>query len=213
MPKIQPFDQYLDEYEAWFEKHHFVYLSEIEAIRHFIPTGERGIEIGVGTGRFAIPLGIKEGVEPSAAMGEFASQHGLKVYDGVGENLPLTDRSVDFVLMVTTICFVDDFLMSLREVHRILKSKGLFIIGMVDRDSQLGRNYESIKEQNKFYRVATFYSANEVIRNLQESGFGDIEIVQTVFGDLESINEIQPFKAGYSEGGFVSIKAVKLNMQ
>jgi hypothetical protein len=34
---------------------------------------------------------------------------------------------------------------------------------------------------------------------------------QTVFGDLESIQEIQPFKEGYGEGGFVTIKATKLD--
>jgi hypothetical protein len=46
---------------------------------------------------------------------------------------------------------------------------------------------------------------------LQQAQFGNIETVQTVFGDLDSIREIQPFKAGCGEGGFVVIKAVKLD--
>jgi SAM-dependent methyltransferase len=211
MPKTQPFDEHLDEYEQWFERHRHVYLSEIEAIRHFVPRGERGIEIGVGSGRFALPLGIKEGIEPSAVMRGFAARQGITVYEGVAENLPLSDHSSDFALMVTTICFLDDVLKSFREIHRVLKPAGCFVIGLVDKDSPLGKLYERMKELNKFYRIATFYSVDAVIGYLQETGFGDTEIVQTVFGDLESIAEIQSFKEGYGEGGFVAIKAARLD--
>ena len=66
------------------------------------------MEIGVGTGRFAEPLGFREGVEPSPAMAERARRRGLEVTDGVAENLPLPDATYDVALMVTTICFVDD---------------------------------------------------------------------------------------------------------
>ena len=69
MPRTQPFDEHLDEYGEWFQQHRFVYLSEVEAVRHFVPEGKKGIEIG--TGRFSLPLGIKEGVEPSGAMRKF----------------------------------------------------------------------------------------------------------------------------------------------
>lgn len=209
MPRTQPFDQYLKEYEHWFEQHRLVYLSEVAAVRHFIPAGPKGIEIGIGTGRFALPLGIKEGVEPSAMMREFAIRQGLTVHEGVAEKLPLPDQSFDFALMVTTICFVDDILKSFQEAHRILKSGGSLIIGLVDRESPLGKIYEVMKEHDKFYRIATFYSTAEVIHYLQQAQFGNIETVQTVFDDLDSIHEIQPFKEGYGEGGFVAIKAVR----
>jgi hypothetical protein len=75
----------------------------------------------------------------------------------------------------------------------------------------LGKIYETMKERNKFYRIATFYSTAEVIHYLQQAQFGSIETVQTVFGDLESIHEIQPFREGCGEGGFVAIKAAKLD--
>ena len=207
MPRTQPFDEYLDEYEEWFQRNRFAYLSEVEAVRHFVPKGKRSIEIGIGTGRFALPLGIGEGVEPSGAMRTLAIRHGLTVYDGVAEDLPLPDHSYEFALMVTTICFLDDIASSFEEVKRILKSDGLFVIGMVDSDSRLGRDYEKIKDQNRFYRIASFYSTDEVIHHLERNGFGEIEVVQTVFGDLRSIRQIQPFKEGYGEGGFVVIKA------
>jgi ubiquinone/menaquinone biosynthesis C-methylase UbiE len=207
MPRTEPFDRHPVEYEKWFDKHKYVYQSEVEAVKHFIPAGKKGIEIGIGTGRFAIPFGITEGIEPSAAMGYLALIKGLDVHSGIAEELPVEDHSFDFALMVTTICFVDDVRKSFSEVKRILKPGGIFIIGLVDKNSPLGEIYENIKEQNKFYHPATFYSTDEVIKLLEENGFSDIEIVQTVFGSLQKIQEVQKFKEGYGEGGFVVIKA------
>ena len=205
MPRTEPFDKFPAEYEAWFERHRFVYLSELEAVRHFIPKGKKGIEVGIGTGRFALPLGIEFGIEPSTSMRDFATRMGLDVRDGVAEKIPVPDQSFDFALMVTTVCFIDDPLKSFDEVRRIVKPKGLFVIGLVDKHSALGRTYEAFKSENKFYRIATFYSPNEVIDYLGKTGFNDIKVVQTVFGKLESINAVQPFKPGYGEGAFVVI--------
>lgn len=209
MARTEPFDKYLDEYEKWFEDNRYVYESEVEAVRHCIPSGKKGIEIGIGTGRFAVPLNIQEGVEPSDSMRNYSTGLGLRVYKGTAENLPLEDKSYDFALMVTTICFVDDVGKAFREVRRVLKTGGGFIIGLVDKDSSLGKIYENMKDQNKFYRHATFYSTQEVKKLLEEHKFGNIEIVQTVFGELSEIRAPQEFKGGYGEGGFVVIKASK----
>ncbi|MEJ2720450.1 MAG: class I SAM-dependent methyltransferase [bacterium] len=207
MPKIAPFDQYPNEYDRWFEDHRWAYLSELAAVRHFIPAGKRGIEIGIGTGRFALPLGIREGVEPSPVMRSISKRNGLLVFNGTAEKLPLTDHSYDFALMVTTVCFVDDVTESFNEVNRILGPGGRFIVGLVDKKSALGAEYQRKQQSNRFYRVANFYSTDEVIAYLFNTAFGDIEVVQTVFGDLRSIREVQAFKEGYGEGGFVVIKA------
>lgn len=209
MARTEPFDKYLNEYEQWFEENHYVYLSEVDAVKHFIPNDKKVIEIGIGTGRFALPLGITEGVEPSLVMRNFAVNKGLKVIEGVAEELPLTDNSYDFALMVTTICFVDDVEKSFREASRILKTGGSLVIGLVDKKSPLGKIYEDMKAQNKFYRFAVFYSIDEVINHLNNIGFKDLKIVQTVFGEMSEIKNVQEFKEGYGEGGFVVIKAVK----
>ncbi|MFA3781658.1 class I SAM-dependent methyltransferase [Melioribacteraceae bacterium 4301-Me] len=209
MARTEPFDKYLNEYEQWFKEYSFVYQSEIEALRHFIPVGKRGIEIGIGTGRFAIPFNIREGVEPSKEMRNFSLRLGLTVYDAIAENLPLSNESYDFVLMVTTICFIDDIKKAFNEVHRILKSNGNFIVGFVDKNSSLGMKYEVLKEHNPFYRIATFYSVDNVRHFLTEGKFTNIEIIQTIFGELDQIKEVQQFKEGYGEGGFVVIKADK----
>lgn len=209
MARTEPFDKYLNEYEQWFDDNRFVYLSEIEAVKHFIPKNKKGIEIGIGTGRFAKPLGITEGVEPSSVMRDFAIKMGINVHNGIAEKLPLKDETYDFALMVTTICFVDDVIKSFNEVRRILKTGGSFIVGLVDKNSALGKIYEVMKEKNKFYRFATFYSVDEVLQFLKTTGFEEYEIVQTIFGEINKIKNIQKFKESYGEGGFVVIKSIK----
>lgn len=209
MPKIDVFEKYFKEYEDWFERNRYIYLSELVAIKHFIPESGKGIEIGVGSGRFASPLGIKIGIDPSDAMKRIAEKRGLKVYKAVAENLPFNDKSFDFVLLVTTICFVDDIVKTFQEAYRILKDNGIIIIGFVDKNSPVGKIYLAKKDKSKFYKQATFYSAKEVIRLLKETGFKDLQIIQTIFGNPSEIRKSQKFKKGYGEGSFVVIKALK----
>ncbi len=72
MAKIEPFEKHETRYEEWFEKNIFAFESELQAIRYLLPKKGTGVEIGVGTGRFAVPLAIKIGVEPSKAMRKVA---------------------------------------------------------------------------------------------------------------------------------------------
>lgn len=74
-----------------------------------VPPGT-GLEVGVGTGRFSIPLGIGIGVEPSRAMAEIAHQRGIRVVQAPGERLPFRTEQFDFALLLTVICFVDSLL-------------------------------------------------------------------------------------------------------
>jgi ubiquinone/menaquinone biosynthesis C-methylase UbiE len=120
MAKIKPFEEYTVRYEDWFERNKFGYRSELQAVRIQLPEKGEGAEIGVGTGRFAAPLGIKHGVEPSAKMREIAKQRGIDVMDGTAEKLPFDDSRFDYLLMVTTICFLDDVLGSLKEAYRVI---------------------------------------------------------------------------------------------
>ncbi len=209
MPKTEPFDTYYPQYEKWFTENRFAYQSELRAIRRFIPSHGEGIEIGIGSGKFAGPLGIKIGVEPSESMRKLAEKHELKVYNAVAEDLPFEDERFEYALMVTTVCFVDDIDVTFHEIFRILKLGGSIILGFVDRHSLLGRMYEKYQNGNIFYRIATFFSTDELIDLLGKHNFQDPEIIQTVFGRLPDIKEIQEIREGYGEGGFVVIKATK----
>lgn len=207
--KIEPFETYTQRYEDWFDKNRFAYESELQAVRAMLPKEGIGVEIGVGSAKFAAPLSIKYGVEPSAKMREIARKRGIKVVNGIAENLPYGGSKFDYVLMVTTLCFLDDVNTAFREVHRVLKPEGYFISGFVDRDSKIGKIYEEFKRESVFYRIAEFYSAYEVVKNLEEAGFKNFEFNQTIFHSLQEIQSIEPVKSGYGKGSFVVIKAKK----
>lgn len=207
MPRVKPFEEFPDHYEDWFEENQAVYESELQALQTLLPKGKQVIEIGVGSGRFAAPLDIRTGIEPSSQMRKLARQRGIDAREGVAENLPLEDSQFDFVLMVTTICFLDDIEKAFREVQRILKPAGEFIIGFIDRESEVGQTYQQYKNESPFYSIATFYSVDEIISYLKKTGFRDFEFVQTIFRNLSEIKEPEPVKTGYGEGSFVGINA------
>lgn len=209
MSKTRPFDRFTADYDTWFEAHTAVYESELEALRTLLPAGRAGIELGAGTGRFAAPLDVRFGIEPSQAMAIIAQQRGIEVAAGVAEHLPVCSLRFDFALMVTTVCFLDDLDTSFKEVYRVLKPGGMFLIGLIDRDSQLGQVYEEHKSENVFYRDATFHSVAEVVSCLEQARFGQFEFAQTIFGTLSDIHAPQPVKHGYGQGAFVVIRAVK----
>jgi SAM-dependent methyltransferase len=203
-----PFEQHVEQYEQWFADHPFAYVSELHAVRALLPSGT-GVEIGVGTGRFAAPLGIRKGIEPAPAMAALAEKKGIEVIHGVAEKLPFKDREFDFALMVTTVCFLNDLDLAFAEVHRVLRDGGAFIVGFVDRESPLGREYVKRKDKSVFYKDATFYSVEEIVQRLGQAGFAAFEFRQTLFKPLEELEEVEPVKEGHGQGSFVVVRGIK----
>lgn len=211
MIKTNPFDSNVREYEAWYEEYHEVYESEINAIREQLaklPENIRGIEVGVGTGRFSKPLGIKEGIEPSDAMAVKARKRGIEIMPGKAEQLPYGDLQFDFVLFVT-ICHFRNLKAAIAEAHRVIKPKGSLIIGFLDKKQLIAQYYISRRARSTFYAHASFHGVDQVESLVREAGFRDLEYNQTLFGGLDEIKEVQQPKPGFGEGSFVVLKATK----
>ena len=209
MPRISPFEKYAEQYEEWFVENRWVYEAELRAVKAMLPVGGHGVEIGVGSGRFAEPLGIKIGVEPSKSMREIAQKRGIQVLDGVAEELPFDDAGFDFVLMVTTVCFVDNIRKALLEAHRVLCHGGFLIIGFVDRNSMVGQTYLDHQNEDVFYKDATFFSVDELDELIGQAGFKDLTFKQTIFKGLSETTRDEPVKPGHGEGSFVVIRGRK----
>jgi len=207
VPRVAPFEAHSQRYEAWFETHEAAYLSELLALRPFVPWEGRGIEIGVGSGRFAAPLGVPMGVDPSPAMLVHAAARGIEVVEGTAENLPFEANCFDHALVVTTICFVDSPTAMLAEAHRVLKPGGRLVIGFIDRESALGQDYLAHQAESVFYREATFYSAGEVERLLLETGFSIDAWGQTLAHPLPETREIESLRPGRGQCAFVVVAA------
>jgi len=201
------FDRYYQRYDEWYDKHKFVYLSEIEAVRKVLPEGGKGLEIGVGTGRFASQLGIQYGIDPSKRMLEIAKKRGIKAKLGCGEKLPFANGTFDYVAIIITICFVKDPIKVLSEVRRVLKKDGKIIIGIIDKNSFLGKFYQ--RKKSVFYKQANFFGVKELTSLLETLGFKKFSYYQTVFKIPEEISSIEKPKRGYGRGGFVVIRGEK----
>ncbi len=209
MPKTEPFDRHTEAYERWFDANRWAWLSEVEAIRRFLPSEGKMLEVGVGTGRFAQPLGIRLGVEPSRAMGVIARSRGILTLEGVAEALPLGDGRFSAVLMVTTVCFLDDLDVALRECLRVLRPGGAIVIGFVDAESDLGRVYQARRSESLFYTHARFFGVAELKAALRRAGFERPQAVQTLFQPLDALRGIEPVREGHGEGSFVVLAATR----
>jgi len=208
---IELFDQHVHEYEEWFDQYPYVFQSEIEAVREMLPEGDSlsGIEIGLGTGRYSMALKIKEGIEPSRNMRTLAIKRGIDAMEGVAEKLPYGDMRFDFAVMLFCISYFNSLKAAFKEAHRILKRNGSLVIGFIDKESPVGKHYEAHKSESIFYRQARFYSVDRVVNELSQAGFRHFTFRQTLFGELDAIQNLQPSKEGYGEGSFVVIQASK----
>ena len=111
--------------------------------------------------------------------------------------------------MVTVLCFLQNPLQALIEATRVLKPHGHLIIGIIDPDSPLGRSYEANKEKSRFYRQARFHRVRQVLEWLEELGYPNPRICQTIFQDLPAITAPEPVREGYGDGAFVVIAGQK----
>ncbi len=210
------FDMHAQEYDSWYDQHSKVFDSELAAIRkvmeHVHPE-HRFIEIGVGTGRFAQALHITHGADPSMGMLKLARERNIICTQAVAENLPFRNTSFDLALMVTVDCFLTNLKQAFAEVYRILKPGGRLILGMIDGNSELGnaygKKYEKKPHKKGFYAFIRLHSVEEISACILEAGFRDLTTVQTLFKPLEMIEDVEPARSGYGEGGFVVIGSNK----
>lgn len=207
MPRIKPFQEHTDRYEEWFETYEAAYGSEVAALRSLRPEGGRGLEVGVGSGRFADPLAIEYGIDPASDMLSIAVNRGVNGVIGVAEALPFRPGTFDLGLLVTTICFVEDLGETLREVGRVLRPGGHVLLGYIDKDSRVGRKYQEIQDESPFYRDATFHTTDGVLETLEAVGFGDFEVRQTIFEMPADMIDPDPVREGYGDGSFVALRA------
>ncbi len=208
MAKSAPFDAHSDRYDEWYERFKPAYLSGLLAVRALLPWTGDGLEVGVGSGRFAAPLGVKTGIDPARAMLDLAEARSIKVVQGVAEALSFEDNSFDYALMVVVLSFLDDAKAALAEIRRVLRPNGVLVIGFLDHGSKAGCDYLDRQAKGEMFRCATFFSSADVERLLTDAGFRNQCWVQTLFAPPEEVEKIQPIRAGHGEGVFVVVKAV-----
>lgn len=205
-----PFDSAAAEYDAWFDSDdgRIIFAQEVACLRELIgPTTGRWLEIGVGTGRFAVALGVGEGIDPAASMRALAEQHGVRTTKGVGECLPYPAQSFDGVLITTTLCFLNDPAQAIHECRRVLKDTGRLVVGVIPADSPWGRLYaRKAAEGHRIYSAATFHTPDDVISMAADGGFDLQGASSCLLTPPDALNETQQPQAGIvPEAGFVAM--------
>lgn len=209
MARTAPFEAHSGRYDLWFARHDAAYRSELLAVRAVLPWQGRGLEVGVGTGRFAAPLGVEVGLDPASAMLSRARRRQIKVVQGIAEALPFADGAFDYALMVVVLSFLDDARAGLSEIRRVLRLGGVVVIGFLDHGCPAGKDYLARHAHKVFFRDATFYDSADVERLLREAGFNDLCWVQTLSRPLEEIGEIEALRPGHGDGAFVVVSGVR----
>ncbi len=207
------FDKFALRYDLWYEKPfgRSVFEVEVECLRSFIPKG-KVLEVGVGTGRFAHALGVNFGLDPSFEMLKIAKKRGIHAVVGIGESLPFKSEVFDACLLVVTLCFVKDPLEVLRECGRVLKEGGRLILGLVLSESPWADFYRRKAEAgHPIYKLARFYSYDEVGGFLKRGGFRIDKVRSALLGDPQDESEVEgKVVDGFiKEAGFTCVCAVK----
>jgi len=191
----QVFNQFADRYDAWFDfpEGSAIFAAEVECLQRLLPRDLSGwIEVGVGTGRFAAALGIPEGVDPSAPMLKKAAERNVRTHQAKAENLPYPAASLDGVLLVVTLCFLEEPEKAIRECARVLKGGGQLLVGIVPADSRWGKFYgRKGEEGHPFYSVARFYTCQETKQLAASAGFKFVRAASTLpMGPGEELRDI-----------------------
>ena len=207
------FDTLASAYDAWFEEEgKLIFDIEVRAFQEVLSTLPKPwLEVGVGSGRFAQALGIETGIDPSVKLLEMAKKRGITGFLARGEEKFFEAETFGTVFLIVTLCFVNSPLAVLQEAHRILKTEGKTVLGLVLRESPWGQFYLSKKRQgHRFYKYATFYSYQEVLEFLNRSGFTIEKVLSTLFQRPNEVKEIEsPREQFYPDAGFTIAVARK----
>lgn len=210
-PAVAAFDERVEDYDSWYEANDELYRAELTAINELLDpvrrqVGGDGLEVGVGTGRFAGPLAIHYGLEPAPRMAARARSRGVAVETGYAENLPFDDERFAYVAFFTALCFVTDPGRALREARRVTCDGGRLLIAFLNRSSPLGRELDARKYEDPYYFAAQFFATDELALLAEDAGY-NIEAWRHVLTDEHG----QPSVAEGSDDGLYCVLRARRN--
>ncbi|MEW6719385.1 MAG: methyltransferase domain-containing protein [Thermodesulfobacteriota bacterium] len=179
---MQTFDDFADRYDPWFRtrlgsyvlRHEKELVLELAAPR----AGDKVLDIGVGTGIFALEL-MKHGVDlvgidVSEKMLDVARSKGVaNVRLGDAVSLDFPDESFDLVISITALEFIGDYEKAISEMVRVCRKGGRVVVGTLGSGSlwALKRSRAARKDPESVFRHARFYSFKELKRAAVRFGY------------------------------------------
>ena len=190
-------------YDAWYKVHAVEFENEVACLKSFFTEGF-GADIGCGTGRFTSALKIKLGLDISFPMLSFASYKIKYPVQADAHSLPFSDSSLDFILSVTLMCFLDDPKSVLKEFCRVIKPGGYLLLGHLDSASPAGLKLESEKSSHHYLSKAAFLPTRKLLNWIEKLEPEKIQVGQTLFNEPSDKNKMSD---GFGAGFFNAIRA------
>jgi ubiquinone/menaquinone biosynthesis C-methylase UbiE len=147
----------------------------------FLRPSDRVLEVGFGHGRTvarlasSVTLGHVAGIDVSETMTRLAMRRNRRAMTvgrvdlrtGSCASLPFADGQFDKALSVHTLYFFTDPQACFREVSRVLRPGGRFVLGFMGRNARHSSRFPA--------EVYTFYDEEQIQRLLLAASFGSLE--------------------------------------
>lgn len=149
------------------------------------------LDIGCGTGSLLAGLSRHfshakvTGLDISQAMAGITKAKGIKVITADAQELPFDGKIFDLVISNTAYQWIINLNSAFKEVHRVLKDKGIFIFNCFGR-----RTFEELRDYFKIEEDG-LPAKEAVYSELIKSGFSDIKIkVETESKYFDNLSDI-----------------------
>ncbi len=212
---MKAFDQVAGFYDDWYShpQGRQVFKAELKALESLIPDSGLGLEVGAGTGVFAESLTAENRkiicLDPSGAMLAKARERKMPAIMGVGEHIPVTERAVGFAYMVTTLEFLENPVVALKQVRETTKKDAPLTILFINADSTWGSLYRRIGVKgDPVFRYARLRSLSEVHEMLVEAGYVIQGCVGTLTTGPEELDVGGELKEPGPETGVIVVRAL-----
>jgi len=180
------YDEVANSYDSWYTDRRGAMYDRLEKklIANFLSSeteGRKLLEIGCGTGhwsRFFSQLGFEvTGLDISERMINTALEKGIpnvSFHMGDGHLLPFQDNTFDLTAAITTLEFVRDAEVVLREIVRCTRKPGRILLGMLNGLSTVNRQKQRRGRPGNPYAAARLFSPVELREFLEP--YGQVEI-------------------------------------
>jgi ubiquinone/menaquinone biosynthesis C-methylase UbiE len=175
----------------------FIEKEILNILKHY-PKGSKVLDIGSGTGHLASmmkKLGYEVyGLEPSKEMINLARTNfpEIQFKEGVSVLLPYPENYFDFIISIEVMRYLssDDVFNTYKEILRVLRKNGRFIVTHVNKYSADGYYlYYKIKDINKNFKnhhhhYCYFTTARKEMENINNIGFLNPSARGRMFGSI-----------------------------
>lgn len=173
------------EYDTWYDSSlgRSVLERERECIVPLLRGAERPwLDLGTGSGRFGAAAGAEIGLDPALEMLRIAARRIPSVLLGAGEVLPFREASLGAVLCVAAFEFLPDADHAMREIARVLRPGGRFVLGFFPRGSAWASAYEEQgRDPASVFHGARFCSLAEWLGRAAAAGLAAGDARCTLF--------------------------------